>query len=92
MAISQSPREPTQDGRAWARTETQETQWAEREKHKAGRQRGGRRRGGELRARHGRGALRPQPETLPASEDVVQKKLLVLKITCKANNKHRLTG
>ena len=28
-------------GQDWARTETQETQWAEREKHKAGRQRRG---------------------------------------------------
>ena len=33
----------------------------------------GRRRGGEPRARLGQGALRPQPDTLPASEDVLKK-------------------
>ena len=51
-----------------------------REGEAQGRQaKGGRRRGGELRARPGRGALRPQPETLPASEDVVKKKSWVSK-------------
>ena len=45
-----------------------------REGEAQGRQaKAGRRRGGEPRARLGRGALRPQPDTLPASEDVFKK-------------------
>ena len=64
-----------------------------REGEAQGRQAKGRRkRGGELRARPRRGALRPRPETLPASEDVLEENVLVFKITCKANNKYILRG